>query len=390
MSVSLEDCLGGLINELDMDDSISNSKPGPNEENVKSPKSLQNSFFPNNEGFSSTDINSAKANLNLTGNNNMFESRYLNNMGILLTKESIINSFSSQKSTILLQKTLREFDSNSINHIVNTISGSFSEIMKDKNGNYFCSDLFKACTLAQRIKIIQEIKDSIYEICLNEYGTHPIQTLFELSSSKIEYHLLISCFNDINKILQASLNPNGSYVIQKLISHTPEVFRENFNVMLLKIVSLLYFNMYGVCIVKKFMSCTKNEFIINQILDLISKNLIYISRDQYGNYLIQFILQNWWINPKILIIKKKIVSNFYYLASEKFSSHICDLFIELSDYKEKLFLMSLLINSGYFGFLSKNKFGYYVINKLMKSLSISGNNCLFNNNLFNKNKAQSN
>ena len=30
--------------------------------------------------------------------------------------------------------------------------------MKDKNGNYFCSDLFEVCDQSQRIKILKEIK----------------------------------------------------------------------------------------------------------------------------------------------------------------------------------------------------------------------------------------
>ena len=55
------------------------------------------------------------------------------------------------------------------------MEGTFSEIIKNKNGNYFCSDLLKVCDKNQRIIILKEICDTIYEDCTDEYGTHPIK-----------------------------------------------------------------------------------------------------------------------------------------------------------------------------------------------------------------------
>ncbi len=87
---------------------------------------------------------------------------------------------------------------------------------------------------------------------MDEFGTHPVQTLIELSSTELEYFLILSCFdNNINKILQASLNANGSYVVQKIICYFPEKYLTSFNYCILKILKILFFNMYGVCIVKK-------------------------------------------------------------------------------------------------------------------------------------------
>lgn len=132
--------------------------------------------------------------------------------------------------------------------------------------------------------------------------------------------------------------------------------------------------MYGVCIVKIFLSYTKNEIMSNEIFGIINLNIIDICHNQYGNYLVQYILQNFWKDSQVNYIKKQIIEKFGDLASEKFSSHICNLFVELSEQNERIWLMNYLVNKGYFGFLSKNKFGSYIINKLMKSLSIGNNN----------------
>ena len=85
--------------------------------------------------------------------------------------------------------------------------------MKDKNGNYFCTDLFKECNQEQRIKILYELYPTLSEDCLYNFSCYPIQTLIERASSEIEYKLILYSFNDYNKLLLASLDPNFFYWI---------------------------------------------------------------------------------------------------------------------------------------------------------------------------------
>ena len=99
-----------------------------------------------------------------------------------LTKSTILSSFNNQRSTIFLQKSLMETTKDNLNKIIKEMSGIFSKIIKNKNGNYFCSDLFKVCDKDQRIMILKEISNTLCDDCIDEYGTHPIQTLIELCS----------------------------------------------------------------------------------------------------------------------------------------------------------------------------------------------------------------
>ena len=92
-------------------------------------------------------------------------------------------------------------------------------IIKNRNGNYFCTDLLKVCNKYQRIKILKELSTTLSEDCTDEFGTHPIQSLIELACTEEEYKLLLLSFNDYNKVLMACLNQNGSFVIQKLIEN---------------------------------------------------------------------------------------------------------------------------------------------------------------------------
>ena len=256
------------------------------------------------------------------------------------SKKNILLAFNNQKSTKQLQKSILEASEETIDNIIKELSGVFNFIIKNKNGNYFCKDLLKVCNKSQRFKILTELSQNLSENCTDEFATHPIQNLIELSSSEEEYKLLISSFNDINKILIASLNQNGSFVIQKLIVYIPENFRMEFNSIFVKLFCILSRDMYGVCTVKKFIGYTKNELLVKQILNSLLTNFVNIASNQYGNYLIQYLLEKWWKTGEGIFLKKMIINKFQILASNHFSAYVCDVFLKLCNNEEKKILFS--------------------------------------------------
>jgi hypothetical protein len=136
---------------------------------------------------------------------------------ILFSKQNILTSFNSQKSTKILQKCLPGASKEIIDTILEELSGNFRTIIRNKNGNYFFSDLLKVCNKEQKLKIIKELSSTISQDCTDEFATHPIQNLIEFSSEEEEYKLLLCSFNNMDNILMASLNQNGAYVIQKRV-----------------------------------------------------------------------------------------------------------------------------------------------------------------------------
>ena len=364
-------CLGGsLLKEIDSprDD----SKDETAYKTLGEQKLSLDSIYP----FSSkekkiTNINTINNNNNLNINN-----FYIYNIS------SILAAFSSQKSTMILQKKLQEMSKEDLDKIIQEMKGYLSAIIKNKNGNYFISDLLKVCDKNQRIEILKELGKNIIDDCIDEYGTHPIQTLIELACSEEEYKLLLFFFNDFKKILKATLDENGTYVIQKLIVHIPEKNRMEFNLIFVKFICILAMDMYGVCTAIKFINYTKNEIIEKQLLNLILSNFLSIAENQFGNYLIQNVMRLWWNTKKGLFLKKICMEKFHKLAKNHYSSYVCDIFLKLSNLQEKQILMSMLINNK--TTIDNNNCGKIILNKLMNGLSQQ--NCENNNNKFKNNK----
>ena len=285
---------------------------------------------------------------------------------------SILSSFNSQKSTIVLQNSLKEASKEVLDNIIKEMSGYYSLIIKNKNGNYFCRDLLKVCDKTQRKKILEKLCVTMNEDCCDEFGSHPIQTLIELASSEEEYKLLLSSFNDMNKILKAALNSNGTFVIQKIFVHIPEKHRMELNLIFVKLLLILSMDMYGVCTVIKFINYTKNEVIEKLILNLILKNFVNIAENQYGNYLIQNIMENWWNTQKGLYLKKICMEKFHFLALNHYSSYVCDMLLKLSSVEDKKKIMTSLCNYKNINSLYTCTSGKIIMNKLMNALKKTG------------------
>ena len=252
-----------------------------------------------------------------------------------LTRQFILNSFRDQGKTLLLQRIIRVANFEMIDYIIKELKGCYKDIIRDKNGNYFFSDLIRVCEINHRILILEELSPLISELCLNNFATFSIQTLIERASSEVEYKYILNSFYDYNKFLTASLDSNGSYTVQKIIERIPNRFRNDFNYIFISFIEFTSKTKFGILTVKKFISYTNDENTISQIMNFIRNNFMNFATGQYSNYLIQFLFEKLKNTPEGNEIKKLIFENFHEMSKKKYSSFICETFIRNISKEEK-------------------------------------------------------
>ena len=307
-------------------------------------------------------------NNNLKNASTIFPNQNSQFSNIELNKKVIMSSMNDQKTVFILQKILNESKSTEIKLIVKELIGEYRKLILDKYGNFFCKDLFKICDQNERVTILKELSPTLSEDCCNNFGTHPLQALIEYSSTEEEYGLILYSFNDYNKLLLATTDPNGSYVIQKIIMRIPERFRANFNFLFSSFIGFVCKKKYGIVAVKKFIEFTRGENTTQQIMNAIKLNFMNFAVDNYGNYLIQFILEKFANFPEGKEIKNLIFQNFNVMCKSKYSSFICELYVKMLTSEEKSELIKTLdINS------IRNSNNPNAI-KILKYLSININN----------------
>ena len=254
----------------------------------------------------------------------------------------IIASLPSQQKIIYLQKELREANNETIEFMVNELKGYYREIILDKNGNYLISDLIKVCQQKHRIQILEELSPTLSEDCLNCFATHPIQTLIDRSAGETEYKYILMSFNDYNKFLTASLDPNGAYTIKKIIERIPFQFRSEFNYIFVSFIGFTSKTKFGIITVKKFISCSKSDTINSLVMNFVRNNFMDLAVNQYANYLIQFLLEIWNNTTEGNELKEMIFKNFQAMCEKKYSSFICESFIKIISEEEKIELIKTL------------------------------------------------
>ena len=285
-----------------------------------------------------------------------------------LNKNIIINSFKDQDQTIFLQRAIMGANKETIDFIVNELKGTYRYIIKDKNGNYFCSDLIKVCDKKNRLIILIELSPNLAEDCLDKFATHAIQQLIERSEGEIEYKYILCSFNDYNKFLFAALDPNGAYTIQKIVERIPERFRKEFNFIFTSFIGFTSKTKFGIVTVKKFILETKNENVTAQMMQFIRNNFMNLAEDQYANYLIQYLLEKWKNTSEGNEIKDLVYKNFERLCEKKYSSFICEIFVKKIITEEE---KQNLINSLNLDYLI-NSNNHHIM-KILKLLGISNN-----------------
>ena len=266
-----------------------------------------------------------------------------------------------------------------INIIVKELRGIYRDIIKDKNGNYFCSNLFKICEQSQRIIILTELTKYINEDCADRFDTHPIQALIQFSTCEEEYRLILNSFNDLNKFFCASFDPLDRYVIQKILEYIPEKYRIQFDLLFISFTPLLSLKQYGICAIEKFVLYSKNEDLIEKMINLIINNFVQIATNNYGNFLIQFMLKKW--NKTIFgnKLKQAIRDNFKILYENKYACYICDLYLKFASKEEKAQI--IILRNLNFG----NNISQFNNNNFPTMYNININNN-FNNNFNHKGK----
>ena len=303
------------------------------------------------------------------------------------------NYICSQKGSRIMQKYLNKFPSDIKTLLILKIGKNLGKIMVDTYGNYFCQKMFQICSNEQRILILEYIQNEFIEISKSASGTHVIQAILGLISTEDEIKTVINCIK--NHELELAYDNNGTHVLQKIISTIDEKYREDLNDILLERNNLrtLCLDSKGICVVKKLINSIKNEKYKNLIIDIIFDNCSEISKNSYGNYVIQYIFEEWGLKFCDKIIQF-CIENCDIFSVEIYSSKIIDKIIDylikdnnieyLKKIQDKMFSLNKIIG------IYKNRFGKFLLIKLIKNINYEERNKikeeLNNNNINQKDK----
>ena len=171
---------------------------------------------------------------------------------------------------------------------------------------------------------------------------------------------ILNCIK--NHEMEMAYDKNATHVLKKLLLLFPDNIRTELNEIILSNLKDLCLNPNGICLIKNFI---KSNTLINdkqRINKEIINNFTTLAESPFGNYGIQFLIENWGENM-LINIKNKIIENLQNLTMNQYSSNIVEKAIEVFDneYREKI-IQKLCFEENLVSILNC-KYGRFVIYK---------------------------
>ena len=335
------------------------------ESNLNNNNLMNNIFIQNNNNQNNTNNNmdlfsnneKLFKNENDLGKNSLEDFiKYLRNLSMPL-----LEFLCTPKGTLEIQKKLGNSNTESKILLIKLLNKEgLTIIMKNIYGNYFFQQIIKGAEEIIISLIISYISDNFIEISKDSSGTFSIQALLnEVSSVKGEQQIL-NCIKDQEMVM--AFNKNATYVIQKIVLLFPDIHRTNLNEVILNNLKDLCLDSNGICLIKNFIKTNTLMSNKTRIMEEILNNFVILAESPFGNYGIQYLMENW-NKYELNDIKNKIIENIYKLSIQQFSSNVVEKAIEIFDDESRETMIKKICFDSNFIILLKNKFGRFVLHK---------------------------
>ncbi|QRW27686.1 Pumilio-family RNA binding repeat [Rhizoctonia solani] len=211
--------------------------------------------------------------------------------------------------------------------------GSFLPLMTDVFGNYVVQKLIEFGSVEQRDVLVSVMEGHMLSLSLQMYGCRVVQKAIECISAEQQIAFVREIEVDVMRCVK---DANGNHVIQKLIERvSPD---------LLGFVSVFQGNVYDLathpygCRVLQRCFEYLHESQTRPLIDELHKYTTQLMQDQFGNYVIQFVLEHGAAADRDWILHK-LRGQMVQMARHKFASNVCEKALVTADSESRRLLI---------------------------------------------------
>ncbi|RHY29176.1 hypothetical protein DYB32_005366 [Aphanomyces invadans] len=249
------------------------------------------------------------------------------------------------------------------------------QLMTDVFGNYVIQKFFDHGNPQHITQLMRVIQGHMLDLALHMYGCRVIQKALE-STDDLDLKLDLICELQ-GHVLHCIKDQNGNHVIQKCIEILPwkvpsvvedmsrasfllESFENN--------VDTMSTHPYGCRVIQRVLEKCSDEQMA-PILREIQDSYGLLVNDQYGNYVIQHVLQHGPPSQRTALINR-IYPDIIRFSYHKFSSNVIEKCLSYASVKQLRVIMHHILNSSDNGecplqIMMKDQYANYVVQKLI-------------------------
>ncbi|KDN38148.1 ARM repeat-containing protein [Tilletiaria anomala UBC 951] len=234
-----------------------------------------------------------------------------------------------QQGSRFIQERLASSDATAADErqlIFRELIGGIRAMMEDVFGNYVVQKLIEFGTLEQRTAVIDALQDNIAELSQHMYGCRVVQKALEYIDEERTVAFASELKESVGKCLK---DQSANHVLQKLlesigpcagIDFIAREFRGN--------VPRLAVNCYSCRVLQRVLeNCTEEQ--TRPLLEEVHENLTDLMQDQFGNYVISWMLQSARKRDSERVIES-IKGHFVALSKHKFASNVLEVVVAVA------------------------------------------------------------
>ena len=280
-----------------------------------------------------------------------------------------------QSGCRFLQDKIKENQNFANESLFPQIKNNIKELCCDPFGNYFLQVLIDCLSFDNMNLLLDLIQNEFTNICICPHGTRVMQKIIEKISLIPDLMNKFISYLNSKDLLIIFKSPYGNHIMQKFLEtvHSPEYTKFIFKFTFDNFMEIAE-TKHGVCVIQKCVS-EGDENERKKLYDLILKNFDILIKDQFGNYLIQYILINTKTKEKFKEISplvKKIEENLLDYCKSKFSANVIEKCFENNDNCIREHILEYFLNHYKDNIIEilLDQYGIYIIQKALKLNSV--------------------
>ncbi|CAI9774620.1 unnamed protein product [Fraxinus pennsylvanica] len=281
----------------------------------------------------------------------------------------VVEFSADQYGSRFIQQKLETATAEEKDMVFQEISPQALTLMTDVFGNYVIQKFFEHGMAAQRRELGSKLLGHVLNLSLQMYGCRVIQKAVEV----VDVDQKIKMVEELDgHVMRCVRDQNGNHVIQKCIECIPEEHIQFIVSTFFDQVVSLSTHPYGCRVIQRLLEHCQDSKTQCKVMEEILGSVSMLAQDQYGNYVIQHVLEHGKPCERSTIIKE-LAGKIVQMSQQKFASNVVEKCLAFGDPDERQLLMNEMLGSTDenepLQAMMKDQFANYVVQKVLETCS---------------------
>ncbi|KAM0941362.1 putative armadillo-like helical, nucleic acid binding NABP, pumilio domain-containing protein [Dioscorea sansibarensis] len=280
----------------------------------------------------------------------------------------VVGFCTDQYGSRFVQQQLENCTAEEMQMVLDEILPEALPLMNDVFGNYVIQKFFEFGTHSQIRALADKLTGHVLKLSFQMYSCRVIQKAIEC----IELDQQIKLVQEFNgHVIESVFDQNGNHVIQKCIESIPYDAIRFMIISFFGQVKALSSHPYGCRVMQRVLENCPDPDAHTIVLGEIMESVIDLAKDQYGNYVIQHVIERGKPEERSAIIRE-FIGQIVSMSQQKFASNVVEkCFVFGSPEERQVFINEIL---GYteenepLQEMMKDQFGNYVVQKILETV----------------------